>query len=142
MTIDIAEAEALAALHVRCFQEPRPWSAQEFSDLLATQGVFLCAEPDGFALGRVAGPEVELLTLAVAPEARRRGVGARLIASFEVEATCRGARDAFLEVALTNRAAIRLYERARYDRRGKRGRYYRTHGGDWVDALVMGRALD
>ena len=64
---------------------PGPWSACEFSDLLASPGVFLAKPPPdvralrgkgpdeasmrlhGFALGRVAADEAELLTIPLIP---------------------------------------------------------------------------
>ena len=62
-------AEGLAALHATAFAAP--WSAREFSDLLAQAGVFAVVEPDGFILIRQVLDEAEILTLAVRPEARR-----------------------------------------------------------------------
>ncbi|MFN3938429.1 MAG: ribosomal-protein-alanine acetyltransferase, partial [Gemmobacter sp.] len=58
--------------HARCFTSPPPWSEAAFAAALADPNGFLCGEGAGFALGRVTLDEAELLTLAVAPEARRR----------------------------------------------------------------------
>ena len=94
---------ALAALHARAFTDaPRPWSAAEFAALLAAASTLLVARGEGFALGRVAGPEAELLTLAVDPGARRRGLGRALVGAFEATAAARGAEEVLLEVAVTN----------------------------------------
>ena len=80
--------EALAALHARAFAGgvPRPWSAAEFAALVGEAATLIAARDGGFALGRVAGPEAELLTLAVDPDARRRGIGSALVAAFEAAA--------------------------------------------------------
>ena len=79
--------EDLAALHARCFTIPRPWSAAEFAGFLADPLAFLLVEGDaGFLLGRAVAGEAELLTLAVAPEARRRGLGQRLVGRFLYQA--------------------------------------------------------
>lgn len=134
--------EALAALHARCFSDmPRPWSAAEFATLARAPGVVLVTEPAGFALGRVAGGEVELLTLAIAPEARRRGAGSRLVAAFEAVAASRGATEVFLEVAETNAAARGLYGRCGYAEVGRRPGYYRAEGQAPVAALVLRKAI-
>ena len=72
----------LAALHARCFQTPRPWSEAEFETLLADPLVFLLVEGDaGLLLGRAVAGEAELLTIAVAPESRGRGLRAGLVKS-------------------------------------------------------------
>ncbi|WP_068116763.1 ribosomal protein S18-alanine N-acetyltransferase [Tropicimonas marinistellae] len=135
--------EALAALHHRCFETPRPWSAAEFSGLLEGSGVFLTADEDnrGFALGRVIIDEVELLTLAVAPTARRQGIGRRLLAAFERDAASRGARLAILEVSAANAPAIALYGATGYRQTGRRPGYYRAQNGSCEDALIYCKAL-
>lgn len=131
----------LADIHARAMEVPRPWSAAEIEALLRQPGVFLCAIENGFALGRVVADEAELLTLAVAPEARRRGQGRRLVAAFLTEAAARAAGLAFLEVAATNAPAIALYRAAGFGQTGRRPGYYRSGSGAGVDALVMQRAL-
>ena len=137
--------DALAALHAAAFTEPRPWTASEFAALLAAPGVFLEAGPDALMLGRVLGPgpgaEAELLTLAVHPRARRRGIGARLLESFEQGAAARGADRAFLEVMATNAPARALYRAGGWMEAGRRPDYYRGPDGAPVDALVLLKPL-
>ncbi len=134
--------EALAALHALCFDDaPRPWSAAEIAGLLAAPAVFAALRPEGFALGQAAAGEAELLTLAVAPQARRRGLGAALVAAFEAEARARGATEAFLEVAETNNAARALYARLGYRAAGRRPGYYRRPGAPSLAALVLRKPL-
>jgi ribosomal-protein-alanine N-acetyltransferase len=134
--------EALAALHARCFdQAPRPWTAAEFAALLAERGAILALRPQGFALGRVAADEAELLTIAVAPEARRRGLGRALAASFEASARDLGAVAAYLEVAETNAAARALYAGLGWRVAGRRPGYYTRRDGPPIAALVLRKAL-
>jgi len=134
--------EALAALHARCFRMPPPWSDADFAGFLADPLTFLLVEGDaGFLLGRAVAGEAELLTLAVAPEARRRGLARKLVSRFLYQARLRGAEAAFLEVSAENAAAIALYESAGFSRSGLRRNYYRTAEGQRIDALVMTRAL-
>lgn len=134
-------ARDLADLHARCFTSPRPWSAEEFAALLADASVFLCHAPQGFLLGRVAADEAELLTLAVAPEARRQGTGRRLLDDFHAECRRRGAVTAFLEVAADNLPAIALYAAAGWHESGRRRGYYRRPDAAPCDALILRRDL-
>ncbi|MDR5654456.1 ribosomal protein S18-alanine N-acetyltransferase [Ruixingdingia sedimenti] len=130
----------LAAIHGAAFTTPPPWSAEAFAGLLASPGSFVIAEPQGFALGRVVLDEAELLTIAVTPEARRQGIGARLLAGFTAGAAARGAARAFLEVAASNTAAIALYSGAGWRVTGRRRGYY--HGPDGAeDAVLMARDI-
>lgn len=149
----------LAALHAAAFTVPRPWSADEFSALLADPAVFLVESPRGdkppgptagvlaqggtagFLLGRVVLDEAELLTVAVRPAAQGRGIGGALVAAFLARAAARGAGRAFLEVAEDNAVARAVYARAGFSAVGRRRGYFRAPGGRRIDALVMARDL-
>ena len=133
---------ALAALHQRCFTTPRPWNEAEFAGFLADPLVFVLVEGDsGFVLGRVVAGEAEVLTLAVAPEARRRGLGRKLLARFIYQARLRAAETAFLEVAAGNAAARALYLAGGFAESGRRKRYFHSPDGTHEDAIVMARRL-
>lgn len=131
----------LARLHARCFTTPRPWSEAEFGEVLGSAGAFLIAEAAGFVIGRTLAGEAELLTLAVAPEARRAGTGRRLVARFLGAAAARGATAAYLEVAEDNDAALRLYAGQGFAEAGRRRGYYVRAGEAPLDAIVMTRLL-
>jgi ribosomal-protein-alanine N-acetyltransferase len=89
----------------------------------------------GMALGRAAADEIEILLVAVAPDARRRGIGRALVEALLADAALRRAH---LEVRAGNAAAIALYERAGFVAAGRRKRYY----ADGEDALRMIRTLE
>lgn len=125
--------DELAGLHAVCFTRPRPWTAAEFTALLAGPGAFLLTAPGGFLLGRTLAGEAELLTLAVAPDRRRQGVARDLVARFMAQAAGAGAACAFLEVASDNLPAQALYRAAGWRQVGVRRNYY-AHG---IDAVVM-----
>ncbi len=134
--------EQLAALHARAFRTPPPWSAADFAAFIADPLAFLLVEGDaGFLLGRAVAGEAELLTLAVAPEARRRGLGRRLVGRFLYQARLRSAETAFLEVSAENPAALGLYDSAGFRLSGRRRGYYATAEGRRIDALVLSRTL-
>ncbi len=130
----------MAALHARAFITPRPWSAQEFRDLLASPRVFLCTEDGGLILGRVVLDEAELLTVAVEPARQGRGIGRRLVQAFVHRARALGARAAYLEVAADNTPALAVYAACGFAPTGRRRGYYHGPQGA-VDAILMGRTL-
>jgi ribosomal protein S18 acetylase RimI-like enzyme len=76
----------------------------------------------GYAVGtfgydlEFAGPDAFLTELFVRPEARGRGLGARLLDAVTSELRNGGARAVTLLVAPKNRAAQRLYARAGFER--------------------------
>ncbi|MCU0802908.1 MAG: GNAT family N-acetyltransferase [Rhodobacteraceae bacterium] len=131
----------MAALHALCFTHPAPWSEASFAAFAADPLCFTLTEADSLLIGRVAAGEAELLTLAVAPQNRRRGLGARLVSRFVYQARLRAADHAFLEVAANNTPAITLYTAAGFAPTGLRRGYYRTPGRPPVDAVLMARVL-
>ena len=131
----------MATLHAACFTTPRPWSAQEFATVLADPLCFALFESQGFLIGRAVAGEAEILTLAVAPTARRQGQGARLVDAFLTNARKRNAGSGFLEVSAQNQAAISLYLQAGFAKAGRRKGYYTPPEGPPIDALAMARAL-
>lgn len=133
--------EALALLHAQAFATPRPWSAGEFAGFLARPECFVVTAPGGFLVASAVAGEAEVLTLAVAPEARRQGIARGLVAGFLAQAAARGAQAAFLEVAADNAAALALYQALGFVVAGRRKDYYRTPQGLRIDAVVMTRRL-
>ena len=132
----------LAALHARCFTTPPPWSEAAFASFLTDPLAFLLVEGDAaFLLGRAVAGEAELLTLAVAPESRRLGLGRKLLARFLYQARLRGAASAFLEVAEDNAPARALYTAQGFADVGRRPAYYARPDGTRIAAIAMQRSL-
>jgi ribosomal-protein-alanine N-acetyltransferase len=78
--------------------------------------------------------EAHITTFAVHPAWRRRKIGERLLLAFLDLARDRHAREATLEVRLSNLAARRLYEKYGFRPVGLRPRYYSDNN---EDALIM-----
>ncbi len=105
---------------------------------LGLPGAFGRIHPDGgMVLARVAADEADILTIAVAPDVRRRGLGRALLLAAMAEAGRRGAKSMFLEVGVDNAAAAALYASCGFAQVGRRRGYYASGG----DALVMRAAL-
>jgi ribosomal-protein-alanine N-acetyltransferase len=124
----------LAALHAVCFK--RAWDAATLSDMLSGPGTFAFAHDDGFVVARAAADEAEILTLAVAPHARGRGLGRALLQAAIAKARGLGAGVVFLEVGADNPHALALYAGLGFSKVGKRKAYY-----DGRDALVLRLSL-
>lgn len=132
------DAPALAALHAASFPAQAAWGADAIGMMLGLPGAFALWRPgEGFVLARAAGGEAEIVTLAVVPAARRRGLGAALMTGAMAVAVARGASALFLEVAEANAAALALYRSLGFVEVGRRPRYY----ADGADALVLRRDL-
>ena len=107
----------------------------EDTGVLAGDGA---AGPLGYVVAMIAGAEAEIADLAVAPSARRRGVGRALIDRLLAELAGGGVQAVFLEVRESNGAARALYESRRFRGIGRRRGYYRQ---PVEDALLLKREL-
>ena len=88
----------------------------------------------------MAADEAEILSIAVAPDWQRSGLGTRLIEGL-VRASKRGeAAQIFLEVAEDNKAARALYSKLGFTETGRRKGYYKRSCGA-VDALTLALKL-
>ncbi len=118
-------ADALAAIHAAAFPAAEQWSAKTFSDLLELPGVFaIMAAGGGLLLARIAADEAEILTLAVMPEQRRRGIARRLLRDAIARLRASGAAALFLEVSVGNVPARALYAAFGFCEVAKRPGYY------------------
>lgn len=90
----------------------------------------------GFVALRTMADEGEILNVAVAPAARRSGVGRALVRHALASAAAAGAFSVFLEVRPSNAAALTLYRSFGFVEVGRRHRYYRA---PVEDALVLRR---
>ena len=127
-------AAALAEIHAAAFPPGERWGADAMAQELGQPGAFGLVDPAGaLLLARVAADEAEILTLAVAPSARRQGRAMALLDAAIALVRGAGARALFLEVSAVNTAAQALYARAGFVEVGRRPRYY----ADGADALVL-----
>jgi ribosomal-protein-alanine N-acetyltransferase len=140
-----SDLERVMAIERSAFAHP--WSEElvrrelghEFSTvLLATAGGPGAEAILGFAVTWLVHDELHVLNVAVAPEARGRGVGRALLEEAERRARDLGARMATLEVRRSNAPAIGLYRSMGYRDVAVRPRYYAEDG---EDALVMDKDL-
>lgn len=142
----VSDARELARIHALGFY--RGWPAGEFETFLADRDTPIYVACDakrriaGFALIRVVADEAELLTIAVDPKWRGKGLGAALLKAVFEDLLPTPARRMFLEVSKDNAAAIKLYGREGFEMISTRKGYYAKPDGSQATALVMARDLD
>lgn len=135
----------VAALELRI--HAAPWTERNFRDALAAgysarvgvRGERIVA----YGVLMLGPGEAQLLNLSVVPECRREGLGRALLLQFVDDARRLYAEQLFLEVRVSNRGAIALYEAAGFAAIARRVAYYPAAepGGAREDALVMRCAL-
>jgi [ribosomal protein S18]-alanine N-acetyltransferase len=141
-----ADAERLFELDRVCFAAGIAYSLQEFRWLLHSRKTLcIVAEGDDALAGFVMVQESiirksrggHIITIDVAPEFRRHGVGRRLMEEIESRMRSGGATWLRLEVAVNNSAALSFYVDLGFERIGQIPNYYDGP----VDAIVMGKEL-
>jgi ribosomal-protein-alanine acetyltransferase len=100
---------------------------EDNGELIAYAGAFLPS----------AGEVADLMTIAVNPKYRRRGIATHLICELEKWAKARDGKAMMLEVDVNNNDAIELYLKNGYEKLNIRKDYY----GYGKDAQIMKRAL-
>lgn len=122
------DAPALAGIEAACFAHP--WSQEGLREETDNPAAcFLVAEKDGKPVGyagmHIGGEEGFLANVAVDPVCRRSGVASALLEALISEGRVRGLSRLTLEVRLSNRAAVALYEKKGFRKDGVRPGFYR-----------------
>lgn len=132
-----ADVPAIVAIDAHGRATPRPTALFE----AALHRLLVLADPAGEVVGfaevHLLFEDAELIDIAIAPAARRRGLGRQLLAAVLAHARAGQAQRVLLEVRPHNAPAIGLYEATGFVRTGRRRAYY----ADGEDALLYERAL-
>ena len=141
LRIEAMHLEDLEAIHqIELASFSTPWPTNAYRSELETNrlATYLVARIDDriVAYGGMwlMVDEAHITTFAVHPAWRRQKIGERLLVAFLDLAIDRHAREATLEVRLSNLPARRLYEKYGFRPVGLRPRYYSDDG---EDALIM-----
>ena len=127
----------ISEIETECFPQ-EPWSfkmlassfqSESFCGVLAEDG----GEIIGYGGITVAADEADIDNVAVTEPYRRSGVGTAVIGELINVAKARGAKKIFLEVRVSNSAAMQLYLKNGFKGVYARTRYY----SDGEDCLVM-----
>jgi [ribosomal protein S18]-alanine N-acetyltransferase len=143
-TSDLPELQRLDA---RCFPPRISYSQAELGFFIRhPRSTTTVAEQDGEIVGFCvvdwkleSGRKIgHFITIDIAPELRRRGLGRLLMQAGETALAAFGCIAIVLEVAINNAGAQVFYERLGYRQTGRIPGYY----ADGTDALVLKKALD
>lgn len=143
-----ADFEALFALDQQCFAKDIAYSRGELRYFLKHPRCFsmVALEETGLLAGffiaessMARGKRVgHLITIDVAPAARRTGTGRALMTACERRLAALGCVSVHLEVAVDNREALAFYERLGFEQAGRIPAYYAAK----TDAFTMGKPLE
>jgi len=143
------DVPALSELHGGAFR--RMWGEEEIAALLRDEHMIALVarrssllsthRPVGFVIARHVADEAEVLTIAVAPRQRRRGIARQLMENLLRRLYAERIGELFLEVDTGNIAAVALYRGLGFREVGKREGYYQGDSGERNAALVMRRDL-
>ncbi len=127
----------ISEMEQECFPQ-EPWSYKMLVSSFQTESFFgLVAEDDGEIAGyggiTVAADSADVDNIAVAEQYRRGGVGTEILNGLCNLAASKGAKEIFLEVRVSNSAAMSMYLKCGFKGAYARTRYY----SDGEDCLVM-----
>ena len=136
------DLEAAYTLDQACFEPGIAYSRAEIRSFLSRPGaIALAAEAGGalvgFAIAERRGRRGHIVTIDIAADSRRRGLGRRLFAELLRRLEAAGARHIRLEVDVRNAAAIRFYEKLGFERT----RTLRSYYGQGLDGYEMVREV-
>ncbi len=127
----------VAQLERECFS--LPWSESSIAGELENPlSLWLVCVDDDRVLGYVGSQtvlgETDMMNVAVAPDARRRGIAQKLIEALAEQLKGQGSRCLTLEVRASNAPALGLYRKLGFAQAGRRPGYYRNPK---EDALIL-----
>jgi [ribosomal protein S18]-alanine N-acetyltransferase len=138
-----SDFETLWKIDQVCFAQGISYTRRELAFYIGQKrGFTLVAETDGKIVGFVVVDrdhqgQAHVITIDVLPEARRSGLGSRLMTAAEERLRTLGCSTVFLEAAVDNAAALAFYKRHGYSVVQTIPRYYL----DSIDALVLVKDL-
>ena len=139
-----ADFDRLWQIDQACFAPGIAYSQMELSAfIMRRNAITLVAESQetsiaGFAIAQPYRKTGRILTLDIIAEARRHGLASMLMHECEQRLRGRGCTEIYLETAVNNEPALRLYHKLGYEILRTLPAYYHAHG---LDAFLMGKRL-
>lgn len=134
----VADIPAVYAIEKAAYADP--WPKQTFHDGLHVGFVGFVIEEEqqilGYTLLSTGADEAHILNIAIDPKLQRQGYATQLVQHVLQWAIENTIVEIYLEVRVSNIAAIQLYEAAGFSQSGVRKDYYKNVIGR-EDALIM-----
>ena len=134
----IETSRKLADFHATCFTNSENiYSEKSMLFFLEKPLYHIFYNSISLAIIQVAGEEAELITLAVESKRRKKGIGCDLLKSIIIYLEGFDIKKLFLEVAVTNKIAVKLYDKVGFITCGLRKGYYGQGANKKADATIM-----
>ena len=144
-----ADFDRLWQIDQVCFPPGIAYSQMELTGFIHRRNAItlvaesLSAEPEDRIAGFVVAHPIRrkygrILTLDIVPQARRSGLATQLMNACEDRLRSLGCNEVYLETAVDNEPALRLYRKLGYEVLRTLPEYYSSHG---LDAFQMGKRL-
>jgi len=128
-------------MEIETIAYPFPWTLQNFKDRLRTGYIAKVLELDneltGYGIMSVAADEAQILNICVHPNQQRRGYGQQILKHLLELASFQAAKSVFLEVRISNQAAINLYHKNGFNQIALCKGYYPNDNKGREDALIF-----
>lgn len=123
---------------------PHPWTEGIFNDCLRVgYSCWVYEHQDtiiGYLILSLVVDEMHILNICIDPKYQKQGLGKLLLTEAEMIGQKKAAKEVFLEVRPSNKAALFLYQDFGYNQIGLRKNYYPAKNGR-EDAIVMAKTL-
>jgi len=118
-------------------KEEGNFSLKDFYDFYKNKNIKVFCDRHGIAIASYIEDECELFFLGVKNNQKRLGHGTKTLKNLITSSKALGSRKIFLEVNITNEAALKMYTNAGFKRIGIRKEYYKNSLNSFDDAILM-----
>ena len=138
---DAIESDLKNILLIESQNKVALWSLKNFQESLTAKDYFKVVrfndETVAFIIAKVMNHECEILNLGVEISMRKKKLASKLLNNLIDFSKVLNIKHIFLEVRVSNTAAVNLYDKFKFNEIGYRPNYYITENGR-EDALIMG----
>ena len=138
---DAIESDLKNILLIESQNKVALWSLKNFQESLTAKDYFKVMrfndETVAFIIAKVMNHECEILNLGVEISMRKKKLASKLLNNLIDFSKVLNIKQIFLEVRVSNTAAVNLYDKFKFNEIGYRPNYYITENGR-EDALIMG----
>ena len=113
------------------------FTLKDFYDFYKNKNIKVFCDRHGIAIASYIEDECELFFLGVKNNQKRLGHGTKTLKNLIISSKALGSRKIFLEVNITNEAALKIYTNAGFKRIGIRKEYYKNSLNSFDDAILM-----